>query len=96
MDGPLRQDSDAGDPGTAWAGRADLHAPAVPGGLSGGVSQSDDLLKDLSERLEIPVDRVDPFKEIKIDYAKFDKSYIESLAPYMSVAVGLAVRRLAD
>ena len=64
--------------------------------LSGGVSQSDELLKDLSERLDIPVDRVDPFKEIGIDYAKFDKSYIESLAPYMSVAVGLAVRRLAD
>ena len=47
---------------------------------------------NLSKRLELPVEILDPFKSIKVDTRKFDPDYLSEIMPEMAVAVGLAVR----
>ncbi len=48
-----------------------------------------DLLK---EEFKIPVEILNPFNKVQINPSKFDASYIEDIAPRMTVAVGLALR----
>ncbi len=50
----------------------------------------------LSERLDMPVELLDPFNQIIIDEKGFDIDYVNAIGPLMSVAVGLAMRRLGD
>ena len=49
-------------------------------------------IRDLSNRLELPVEVLDPFRNIKIDTKKFDAEYLSEIVPEMAVAVGLAMR----
>jgi type IV pilus assembly protein PilM len=42
--------------------------------------------------LELPVEVLDPFRNIKVDTRKFDPDYLSEIMPEMAVAVGLAVR----
>ncbi len=60
--------------------------------LSGGGSKLAGLAEDLSRRLELPVEVLDPFRNIKVDTRKFDPDYLSEIMPEMAVAVGLAVR----
>ena len=60
--------------------------------ISGGGSKLVGLAKELSERLELPVQVLDPFRNIKVDAKKFDPDYLGEIVPEMAVAVGLAVR----
>jgi type IV pilus assembly protein PilM len=60
--------------------------------LSGGGSKLENLPEDLSARLELPVDFLDPFRQIKVDTKKFDPDYLSEIMPEMAVAVGLALR----
>jgi len=60
--------------------------------ISGGGSKLAGLAQELSERLELPVEILDPFRNIKIDTKKFDPEYLNEIVPEMAVAVGLAVR----
>ena len=60
--------------------------------ISGGGSKLAGLAEDLSERLELPVEVLDPFRSIKVDTRKFDPDYLSEIMPEMAVAVGLAVR----
>ena len=60
--------------------------------LSGGGSKLAGLAEDLSRRLELPVEILDPFRSIKVDTRKFDPDYLSEIMPEMAVAVGLAVR----
>lgn len=60
--------------------------------ISGGGSKLTGLAEELSRRLELPVEILDPFKSIKIDTRKFDPDYLSEIMPEMAVAVGLAVR----
>ena len=60
--------------------------------ISGGGSKLSGLAKDLSEKLEVPVEVLDPFRNIKVDTRKFDPDYLSEIMPEMAVAVGLAVR----
>lgn len=60
--------------------------------LSGGGSKMTRLPEELSARLELPVEILDPFKAIKLDTRKFDPDYIAEIMPDMAVAVGLALR----
>jgi type IV pilus assembly protein PilM len=60
--------------------------------ISGGGSKLVGLAQELSERLELPVEVLDPFRNIKIDTKKFDPDYLGEIVPEMAVAVGLAVR----
>jgi type IV pilus assembly protein PilM len=63
---------------------------------SGGCSKIPDFIKILSERLEVPVEVVNPFKNIKVDPKHFDAAQISESAPLAAIAVGLATRRPND
>lgn len=60
--------------------------------ISGGGSKLAGLREGLAERLELPVEVLDPFRQIKVDTRKFDPDYLSEIMPEMAVAVGLAIR----
>jgi type IV pilus assembly protein PilM len=60
--------------------------------ISGGGSKLQGLAQDLSARLELPVEVLDPFRSINVDSRKFDHGYLNDIMPEMAVAVGLAMR----
>ena len=64
--------------------------------VSGGCSRIGNFTTVLSERLEIPVEIANPFKNIKVDTKRFDPALIAESAPLSAVAVGLAIRRPGD
>ncbi len=61
--------------------------------MSGGSSRIPGIIKLLEKQMEIPVERVNPFNNIKWDDRVFDPEYMAYIAPQMAVAVGLALRR---
>ena len=60
--------------------------------ISGGGSKLQGLAAELSARLELPVEMMNPFRNIKVDNHKFDAGYMNEIMPEMAVAVGLAIR----
>jgi len=60
--------------------------------ISGGGSKLGGLAQELSQRLELPVEVLNPFRNINVDGKKFDPDYLNEIVPEMAVAVGLAVR----
>ncbi len=64
--------------------------------ITGGVSRHDPVLAALSKRLGIPAEIMDPFRQVMVDEKAFDMEYVQTVGPLMSVAVGLAMRRLGD
>ncbi len=60
--------------------------------ISGGGSKLQGLAQDLSARLELPVEVLNPFRSINVDNRKFDSVYLNEIMPEMAVAVGLAMR----
>jgi len=60
--------------------------------ISGGGSKLHGLAQDLSARLDLPVETLDPFRNIKVDTRKFGPDYLSEIMPEMAVAVGLALR----
>jgi type IV pilus assembly protein PilM len=60
--------------------------------ISGGGSKLAGIAEELSQRLELTVEVLDPFRNIKVDPKKFDPEYLAEIVPEMAVAVGLAVR----
>lgn len=63
--------------------------------LSGGCALIKGFDEMLSERINVSVSIVEPFRNIRIPN-KMDASYIEHMAPIAAVAVGLALRRQGD
>jgi type IV pilus assembly protein PilM len=61
--------------------------------MSGGSGRIPGLIKLLEKQMEIPVELVNPFNNIKWDDRVFDPEYMAYIAPQMAVAVGLALRR---
>ena len=64
--------------------------------LTGGVSGSNKVLETLEERLGIPIERVNPFRNLTINQKEFDAEYLEAIGPMFSVATGLAMRKVGD
>ena len=64
--------------------------------ISGGVAKTRQLAESISQRLSLPVELVNPFQKIKWSDKEFDAEYLQEIAPLMSVATGLATRRLGD
>jgi len=64
--------------------------------ICGGCAKIPDFSRTLSERLEIPVDVINPFKNVKVDPKHFDAGFVSESAPLAAVAVGLAMRRPGD
>ena len=60
--------------------------------ISGGGSKLAGLSEELSQRLELPVEVLNPFRNIRVDDKKFDPEYLSEIVPEMAVAVGLAIR----
>ncbi len=63
--------------------------------LSGGCALLKDFPVMIAERSGIETRVAEPFRNIKIP-KKFDRTYIEEMAPIMAVAVGLALRKQGD
>ncbi len=63
--------------------------------LSGGVALTKGFADTMAERLGMPVEVLDPFKNIAIS-DKLDATGIKDLGPIGAVAMGLALRRVGD
>jgi type IV pilus assembly protein PilM len=64
--------------------------------VSGGCTRIPGFLSVLSERLEMPAEVANPFKNIKFDPKRFNLAFMEEAGPMAAVAVGLAIRRPGD
>lgn len=64
--------------------------------LSGGCSKIKGIDQFLSQRVNIPVEIINPFKKVQFDEKLFDREYIKEIAPLAAVGVGLAIRRIDD
>ncbi len=64
--------------------------------LSGGTAKIPALFKTIETRVGVPVEILNPFKNIEIDNRKFDPTYIMEIAPMAAVVVGLGLRRPGD
>ena len=64
--------------------------------LSGGTARVPALFKTLEARAGVPVEILNPFKNIEIDNRKFDPAVLLAAAPAAAVSVGLALRRPGD
>lgn len=60
--------------------------------LSGGGSKVFGLKEYLINETGLEVVVFNPFSGMKVNYKKFDKGYLEAVAPEMSIAAGLAIR----
>ena len=64
--------------------------------LSGGSANLEAITDFFSQEFDIPVEVVNPFNNIDINYKKFDLNFIKDMAPVYTVAVGLALRAVGD
>lgn len=64
--------------------------------LSGGGSLVHGLADDLSHRMGLETEIVDPFKKIKFDNKIMDREAAEQIGPIAAIAVGLALRKIGD
>jgi type IV pilus assembly protein PilM len=64
--------------------------------LSGGTARIPALFKVIEARAGVPVEILNPLKNIEIDNRKFDPAVLLAAAPAAAVAVGLALRRPGD
>lgn len=64
--------------------------------LSGGSAQLPALIRALERRMEVPVELVNPFRNIAVDARRFDIDLLQRAAPVAGTAVGLALRRPGD
>jgi type IV pilus assembly protein PilM len=64
--------------------------------LCGGSARVPALRRAIEARARIPVEMLDPFRQVSVDEQTFDMSYIQAQAPMAAVAVGLALRHEGD
>ncbi len=64
--------------------------------LTGGVSKSRQVCAALEKNLGIPTEIINPFRNISINEKDFDLEYLKAIGPMLSVATGLAMRRVGD
>ncbi|MBN1380711.1 MAG: type IV pilus assembly protein PilM [Deltaproteobacteria bacterium] len=64
--------------------------------LSGGGAKIPGLATDLTQRLNIDTDIIDPFRKLEYNRKNMDESYIENMGPAVAVGIGLALRRVGD
>ncbi len=63
--------------------------------LCGGVALTNNFVPLLSERVGIDTKIANPFNNVDVPHS-FDDDYLKSVAPIVSLAVGLAIRRIGD
>ena len=78
----------------AFRGSAEIPISKIM--LGGGCARMMGLDQVLAEHLETPVEIFNPFQKIYFNPKVFDPEYIEYIAPFAAVSVGLAMRRFGD
>jgi type IV pilus assembly protein PilM len=80
----------------------DFYSSTAPDGriarvyLSGGTARIPALFKVIEARAGVPVEILNPFKNVEVDNKRFDPALILAAAPSAAVGVGLALRRAGD
>jgi type IV pilus assembly protein PilM len=64
--------------------------------LSGGAAKIAHLPESVSTRLGVPVEILNPFLKLHYDSSVFAPEFLTEIAPLMTIAMGLATRRLGD
>lgn len=64
--------------------------------LAGGGANIPGIVNDLSQRMSVPVEIINPFKKITYNRKTMDDDYIKEIAPIAAVGVGSALRKLGD
>ena len=64
--------------------------------VSGGCSKGYNLIRAVSEKVDLPVELINPFANLKYNEKDFDPEYLQEIGPLMAVTVGLAIRRVGD
>ncbi|HXN06472.1 MAG TPA: type IV pilus assembly protein PilM [Nitrospiria bacterium] len=64
--------------------------------LSGGGGKLRNLPQVLTEKLSLPVEMINPFKNISFDPKVFSPDYIQEVGPMAAVVLGLALRKSGD
>ncbi len=64
--------------------------------LSGGSANLEAISDLFSQSFDMPVEIINPFNNIEINFKKFDEVFIREVAPAFNVAVGLALRAVGD
>jgi len=64
--------------------------------LAGGCSGVSGLAETIQQKQSVPVEVMDPFRNLERNTKLFDPAYLEQIGARASVAVGLALRRVGD
>lgn len=64
--------------------------------LAGGCALTPGLPQIFSQRLGLPVELLDPLRGVEYDRGEIHGDWLESIAPSLAIAVGLAMRRVGD
>jgi type IV pilus assembly protein PilM len=64
--------------------------------VSGGCSKVYNLISTITEKIGLPVEKLNPFAKLKYNEKDFDPEFLEEIAPFMAVPIGLAIRRVGD
>lgn len=64
--------------------------------LSGGAAKTAMLAEAIQDKLGVPVEMLDPFRKITCSEKEFDPEYLREIGPLVTVALGLATRRVGD
>ena len=64
--------------------------------VSGGSSKGYKFIDSVSEKIDLPVEMINPFAKLKFNEKDFDPEYLQEIGPFMSVTVGLAIRGVGD
>ncbi len=64
--------------------------------LSGGAANVHGLRDLLADRLDAPVELLNPFLNVRYNEKDFDPAFLDDIGPSAAIAVGLAVRRVGD
>jgi type IV pilus assembly protein PilM len=64
--------------------------------LCGGAAKTTKLIDAVSQKLAVPVEIINPLQKIHCSEKEFDIDYLDEIAPLVTVAMGLATRRLGD
>jgi type IV pilus assembly protein PilM len=64
--------------------------------LSGGTARVPAVFRTIEQRAAVPVEVLNPFKEIEADPRRFDPAHLNWTGATAAVAVGLALRRAGD
>ena len=64
--------------------------------LSGGCALTPNLVQILRDRFGVPTELMNPLRRVHYKESDFDGAWLQSIAPRLAVAVGLAIRKIGD